>query len=102
MAKSMTGGLAPVHPGAFLRDIVLPEVAMPKTEIAKAIGISRALLYAILDEKAPVTAAVALRLGAFFRNGPELWLNMQSNYDIAVLGKEMADALKEIRPVRAA
>ncbi len=102
MAKSMTGGLAPVHPGAFLRDIVLPEVAMPKTEIAKAIGISRALLYAILDEKAPVTAAVALRLGAFFGNGPELWLNMQSNYDIAVLGKEMANALKEIRPVRAA
>ena len=102
MAKSMTGGLAPVHPGAFLRDIVLPEVAMPKTDIAKALGISRALLYAILDEKAPVTAAVALRLGAFFRNGPELWLNMQSNYDIAVLEKKMAAALKEIRPVRAA
>ena len=102
MAKSMTGGLAPVHPGAFLRDIVLPEVAMPKTDIAKALGISRALLYSILDEKAPVTAAVALRLGAFFRNGPELWLNMQSNYDIAVLEKKMAAALKEIRPVRAA
>lgn len=96
MSKNLTNGLAPVHPGTFLRDIVLPEVKMPKTAIAEALGISRALLYSILDAKAPVTAAVALRLGAFFGNGPELWLNMQSNYDLAVTRKEMAKELAVI------
>ena len=102
MAENLTGGLAPVHPGAFLREIVLPDVAMSKTDIAKALGISRAQLYLLLDEKAPVTAAMALRLGQFFRNGPELWLNMQSAYDLAVLKGEMADELAAIAPLPAA
>lgn len=100
-AKSMTAGLPPVHPGAFLREDILPHVEMPKSEIAKALGISRAQLYAMLDERAPVTAAMALRLGKFFGNGPELWLNMQSNYDIQTLGRKMAKAIERIPPLAA-
>jgi antitoxin HigA-1 len=102
MRKNMTAGLAPVHPGEFLRDVVLPDVTMAKTDIASALGISRALLYSILDGKAPVTAAVALRLGKFFGNGPELWLNMQSNHDIAVVGKKLAKELNKVPRVEAA
>ena len=94
--RSMTAGLPPVHPGVFLREEILPHVDMPKSEIAKALGVSRAQLYAILDERTPVTAAMALRLGKFFGNGPELWLNMQSNYDIQILGRKMATALDRI------
>jgi addiction module HigA family antidote len=102
MGKNMTTGLSPVHPGEFLRDVVLPDVKMSKKDVAEALGISRALLYTILEGKSPVTASVALRLGKFFGNGPELWLNMQSNYDIAVLGKELAPELKAIPTVKAA
>lgn len=102
MTESLTGGLAAVHPGVFLRNIVLPEVEMTKADVARALGISRAQLYLILDEKAPVTAAVALRLGTFFGNGPELWLNMQSAYDLEVLRKKMAAELKAIPPLEAA
>ena len=100
--KSMTAGIAPVHPGALLREDVLPSVAMPKTEVARALGISRAQLYAILSERAPVTAPMALRLGRFFGNGPELWLNMQSNYDLETLGRAMAREIARIPRVRAA
>ncbi len=99
--KSMTAGLAPVHPGAFLREDILPNVDMAKSEVAKALGISRAQLYAMLDERAPITATMALRLGKFFGNGPELWLNMQSNYDIQTLGRRMAKELDRIVPVAA-
>lgn len=99
--RSKTAGLSPVHPGAFLREDILPHVDMPKSEIAKALGISRAQLYAMLDERAPVTATMALRLGKFFGNGPELWLNMQSNYDIQTLGLKMAKELDRISPVAA-
>jgi len=102
MGKNMTMGLPPVHPGEFLRDVVLPDVKMSKKDVAEALGISRALLYTILDGKSPVTASVALRLGKFFGNGPELWLNMQSNYDIAVMGKLLASQLKAIPTVKAA
>ncbi|HLY04720.1 MAG TPA: HigA family addiction module antitoxin [Rhizomicrobium sp.] len=95
-------GLLPVHPGALLREDVLPHVNMTKSDIASALGISRAQLYAVLSEKAPVTAAMALRLGKFFGNGPELWLAMQSNYDLETLRKVMARDLAQIPRAHAA
>jgi antitoxin HigA-1 len=94
--KNLLAGLAPVHPGAFLREDVVPHIAISKTELAAKLGISRAQLYAILSERAPVTAAMALRLGKLFGNGPDLWLNMQSHYDIATLGRQMAKELAAI------
>jgi addiction module HigA family antidote len=100
--KNMTAGLAPVHPGALLREDVLPAMDASKVEIARALGISRAQLYAILSERAPVTAAMALRLGRLFGNGPELWLNMQSNYDLEILGRTMAREIARIPPMKAA
>ena len=96
MGKRVTVGLKPVHPGEFLREDILPNVKMAKTDIAKALGISRALLYAILNERASVTAPIALRLGKFFANGPELWLHMQGNYDIAILRLKLAKDLDRI------
>jgi antitoxin HigA-1 len=101
-SKALLAGLGPVHPGALLREDVLPNVEMSRTEVAAALGISRAQLYAILGESAPITAAMALRLGKLFGNGPELWLNMQSNYDIEVLGQKMKKELAAIPKVEAA
>ena len=100
--KSMTGGLEPVHPGALLREDLLPALKMPKAEVARALGISRAQLYAMLRERAPVTAPMALRLGRFFGNGPELWLNMQSNYDLQTLSRSMAREIARIPQIKAA
>ena len=94
-------GLAPTHPGEVLREDVLPALAMPKTEIARRLGISRQTLYDILDEKQPVTAAMALRLGKFFGNGPEFWLNLQRDYDLRTLEPRMRKELGAIEPVAA-
>ena len=100
--SDLVRGLAPVHPGAFLREDVLPHVLIPKKDLAAALGISRAQLYAILSESTPITAAMALRLGKLFGNGPDLWLNMQSRYDIETLGARMKKELKAIPRVAAA
>lgn len=94
-------GLKPTHPGEFLREDVLPALGIPKTEIAKRLGISRAMLYAILDERSPVTPAMALRLGKLLGTTPESWLNMQRDYDLRLLEQEMSDELNEIDPVAA-
>jgi antitoxin HigA-1 len=72
----------PTHPGAFLREIVLPALPMPKTEFAKALGISRQALYDLLSEKQPVTSLMAVRLGFVFDQSPASWLNMQTAYDL--------------------
>ncbi len=71
-----------MHPGELLRDDILPALGRPKTEIARLLGISRQTLYDILDEKQPVSAAMAMRLGKLCGNGPDLWLNLQKRYDL--------------------
>lgn len=80
--NQLVSGLAPMHPGELLREDILPAVNKPKAEIARLLGISRQQLYDILDEKRPVSPAVAVRLGKMFADGPEVWLRMQAAYDL--------------------
>src|SRR5688572_32874770 len=72
----------PTHPGELLREEVLPATGRTKTEIASLLGISRQHLYDILEERKPVSPGVAVRLGKLFGNGAELWIGMQTAYDI--------------------
>ena len=74
--------IKPTHPGALLREDVLPALAKSKVAIANALDISRQTLYDILNEKQPVTPSMAVRLGKLCGNGPNLWLSMQSAYDL--------------------
>ncbi len=71
----------PTHPGVLLREDILPALKLSKTAVAEALGISRQHLYDILRERKPVSAEVAVRLGAAFGNGPDVWLRMQAAYD---------------------
>jgi len=72
----------PTHPGALLREDVLPAIGEPVMSVAKKLGVSRQHLHRILAEKAPVTPDMAVRLGKFCGNGPGLWLRMQQAYDL--------------------
>ena len=89
-------GLAPTHPGAMLREIVLPSLGRPKSEIADALRVSRQTLYDILAEKQPVTPQMALRLGKLCGNGPALWVNMQRAFDLDVAAAELGDEIDQI------
>ena len=72
----------PVHPGALLREDVLPMLGESVAAVAKKLGVTRQHLHRVLAEKAPVTPDMALRLGKFCGNGPGLWLRMQQAYDL--------------------
>lgn len=72
----------PTHPGAILREDVLPAVGLAKAEIARLLGLSRQHLYDILNEKKPVSPAVAVRLAKMFGGSPEMWARMQAAYDV--------------------
>lgn len=84
MAETLTrdSNRCPTHPGAFLREIVLPGIDAPKTRIAESLGISRQTLYDIINEKQPVTPEMAIRLAAYLGGSDQSWLNMQSAYDL--------------------
>jgi addiction module HigA family antidote len=92
----------PTHPGALLREDVLPALKMTVSDVASALGVSRQMLHKILAEKAPVTAEMAVRLGKFIGDGPDIWSRMQSAHDVAKARVAMAKEIKRIRPARAA
>jgi addiction module HigA family antidote len=92
----------PTHPGAVLREDVIPALGMPILKVAKHLGVSRQILHKILAEKAPVTPEMAVRLGKFCGNGPDIWLTMQANYDLARAQIALADEVKRIPTAKAA
>lgn len=102
MTNPLTKGLRPIHPGEILREDILPALDRPKTEIARLLGISRQTLYDILNEKQPITAHMALRIGKLCGNGPEIWLNLQRAYDLKRAEQELGDTLDAIPLLRAA
>lgn len=89
-------GLPPMHPGELLRDEILPALGRTRTEIARLLGVSRQTLYDILEEKQPVTPAMALRLGKLCGNGPDLWLNLQKRYDLQRAERKLGEKIKAI------
>lgn len=102
MTNPLMTGLAPMHPGELLREIVIPGTALPKGEIARRLGISRQHLHNLEQEKKGVTPLLACRLARLFGNSPEHWLRLQEAYDLAKVETESADALAGIRPLTAA
>ena len=72
----------PTHPGAVLREDVLPALGLSVAEAADHLGVTRQQLYNVRNEKAAVSPEMAVRLGKLCGNGPGLWLRMQVAHDI--------------------
>ena len=92
----------PTHPGAILREDVLPAMTISVSEFARGLGVSRQVLHKILAETHGITPEMALRIGEFLGNGPELWLRMQQDYDLWQTRNAMKPALDKIRRNKAA
>ena len=90
----------PTHPGAILRDDVLPELKLTQAEFADRLGVSRRTVSEILHERRTVTPDMAMRLGKLLGNGPGLWLRMQQALDLWELERRPG-RYKHIQPVAA-
>ena len=95
----------PTHPGAILREDILPTLGLSVSEAARQLGITRQTLHRIMAEKVAITPEMAVRLGRFCGNGPGLWLRMQQAYDLWRAERELRSELQRIpvhRPSSAA
>lgn len=79
--------LPPIHPGEILRTEFLAPLNLSATKLATYLGVPATRITAIISdtEKRAITADTALRLSYVFKTSPEFWLNLQSNYDVAML-----------------
>lgn len=74
----------PAHPGEVLKELYLEPLQLTVTDAAKALGVTRNALSELVNGHSGVSTPMALRLGKAFGTTPELWLNMQQNYDLLV------------------
>ncbi len=86
----------PAHPGEVLREHI---GKMPVTKFADHLGVSRVTLSRLLNGNAGVSAQMALKLSEALGTSPELWLNMQSQFD---LWKASREKRKKVPPLRVA
>ncbi len=73
---------APVTPGEILKEEFLAGFGLSQNALARAIGISPNRIAEIIGNRRRITADTAVRLGLYFGNTPEFWMNLQSRYDL--------------------
>ena len=95
MTKS---GLAPIHPGEFLAEI-LGELGVSQAEFARTIGESPMRVSHVIRGTRPVTAELALLFGKALGQSPEYWLNLQSAYDLETARKASGRRLRSVQPL---
>ena len=72
----------PTHPGLIIRDDVLPELQLSVNVAAEQLGVSRVTLSRVINGRSAITAEMALRVGKWVGNGPEVWMRMEGQYDL--------------------
>ena len=90
----------PTHPGAVLREDVLPELGITQAELARRLGVSRLTVSELLREKRALSPLMAARLARLLGTSPESWLAMQSALDLWLARKDRG--LARIVPVERA
>ncbi len=73
--------IRPVHPGAFIREEILDELQLPVSKAAEILGVRRATLSDLVNEKAALSPEMALRIEKAFGVNMDLLLRMQVGYD---------------------
>jgi len=92
---------SPTHPGGLLGE-ELQALGISISQAAEDLGISRQILSAIVNERRPITAEMAVRIGHYIGNGPGLWLRMQAQFELWQAQRKMKATLKRIPKARVA
>jgi addiction module HigA family antidote len=85
----------PIHPGEIMSD-ELAELGVTPTELARQINVPANRLSQIIHGKRGITGDTALRLGHWFGNSAQFWLNLQSAYEIRLAARASGDAIAKL------
>jgi addiction module HigA family antidote len=89
----------PTHPGAILREDVLPALEMTQTEFAQRLGVSRLSVSDLLLEKRSMTPEMAARVAKLLNTTPDSWLRMQQAVDLWDVAQN-PEKLAGIKPIK--
>ncbi len=90
-----------IHPGEILQEEFLLPLNISQYRIAKEINVPARRINEIVHGKRSITADTALRLGKFFGNSAQFWMNLQSHFDLEIqndlIGQEIKTSIKSIK-----
>jgi addiction module HigA family antidote len=94
--------LRPVHPGEILREEFMKPLGLSMNRMALDLRVPLTRIADIFHERRGITADTALRLGRYFKTSPTFWLNLQTKYDLEVMGGRETDRItRDVRPLEA-
>ncbi len=73
----------PAHPGGFVKSEIIEALGLTITDAAKALGVTRAALSALLNERVHLSSDMALRIEKAFGVSMDTLMRMQNSFDIA-------------------
>lgn len=88
----------PTHPGALLREDVLPALKMTQTELAQLLGVSRLTISELINEKRSMSPAMAVKIATLLNTSAESWLLMQQALDLWEVRQDSA-TLDSVKPL---
>jgi addiction module HigA family antidote len=91
-------GRQPTHPGSILKEDYLIPLSITAQDMATTLGVSRKTLSKIINCRGSVSPDMALRLSRAFDTTPELWMNLQKNYDLWHAAND-SQSWKNVKPV---
>lgn len=85
-----------IHPGEVLLEEFLKPMGISQNRIAREIGVPPRRINEIVQGKRAITADTALRLAQYFGVSPELWMGLQSDYDLEASRRKLGRRLEHI------
>lgn len=73
----------PPHPGRIVRQECIEPLGLTVTAAAKGLGVTRKALSELINGRSGISPEMAIRLAKAFGSGPETWLGLQMDYDLA-------------------
>jgi len=87
----------PTHPGRVIKEDYLLPLSITIKDMAEILGVSRKTISKIINKRGSITPDMALRLSRAFDTTPDLWINLQKNYDLWHAEMESQE-WKKVRP----
>lgn len=91
--------LDPIHPGEILAEEFFKPAALSANALAKALGVPVTRISEIVRGRRGISADTALRLARYFGTSAELWLGLQSEYELRVARREVGEEIRRRVPV---
>lgn len=89
----------PLHPGIIIKDVLIDNTNLTISEAAERLGITRTTLSRLLNQHSGVSLEMALRLSKLLNTSIDVWVNLQTQYDIWNV-KKHAKNIENIVPLR--